>query len=253
MQTGICHLSLVPVRAEPSDRSEMVTQLLFGDRWTLLGEEEKWLRIRIDQDDYEGWIDRNQGHFCEPATEPEDAAYALEIVQAATGPQQHINLVLGSRLAHFDGMNFRNDREKMVYNGQTTQVNQGLKPEFLPKMALKYLGCPYLWGGKSPFGIDCSGFVQILYRLAGISLPRDAGDQAGSGESVDFAHMAHANDLAFFENEEGRIIHVGMMLDSTRIIHASGQVRIDQLDHHGIYNQQTGRYSHKLRIIKRHF
>ncbi|MFM7813326.1 MAG: C40 family peptidase [Flavobacteriales bacterium] len=120
---------------------------------------------------------------------------------------------------------------------------------------MSYLGAPYLWGGRTILGIDCSGFSQVVYRILGQSIPRDAWQQAGLGEEVSFVDEAQPGDLAFFDNAEGKIIHVGLILDrledSLRIIHASGMVRIDTLDHQGIFNQETGEYSHNLRIIKR--
>jgi cell wall-associated NlpC family hydrolase len=108
-----------------------------------------------------------------------------------------------------------------------------------------------LWGGKSPFGIDCSGFTQVVYKLNGYKLPRDANQQVNLGEPLSFVEEAEAGDLAFFDNEEGRIVHVGILLNNQSIIHASGYVRVDKFDHYGIFNQDTGKYSHTLRVIKR--
>ncbi len=257
MDAGITDLTLVPVRAEPDDRSEMVNQLLFGESWTLVHEEPKWLRIRSDWDGYEGYIDRKQARFRKEgprlATGDAPQACSLELVHAASSASRHVALVLGSTLPHFDGMNLRLEGEKLVYHGQANDPAQP-HPEplrLLAKMGLKYLGAPYLWGGRSPFGIDCSGLVQVLYKVLGTALPRDAKDQIAFGESVDFAHAAQPGDLAFFDNAEGRVTHVGMLLEPGKILHASGRVRIDALDQQGIYNSETKSYSHKLRLIKR--
>ena len=114
-----------------------------------------------------------------------------------------------------------------------------------------YLKAPYVWGGKSIFGLDCSGLVQQLYGLVGIQLPRDARQQVEHGQPVHFVVQARPGDLAFFDNAEGRIVHVGLVLEEGRILHAHGEVRIDPLDHNGIYNKDLGRYTHKLRIIRR--
>jgi len=116
---------------------------------------------------------------------------------------------------------------------------------------MMYLNAPYLWGGRSPFGIDCSGFTQVIYKLNGFKLPRDASQQATIGETLSFIEESESGDLAFFDNEEGNIIHVGIMLENNNIIHASGKVRIDKIDHQGIFNSETNTYSHRLRLIKK--
>ena len=116
--------------------------------------------------------------------------------------------------------------------------------------ALIYLNTPYLWGGRSPFGIDCSGFTQVVYRLQGISLPRDAYQQAEIGTTLSFIEESEPGDLAFFDNNEGKIIHVGIILENNHIIHASGKVRIDRIDQQGIFNKEKGQHTHKLRLIK---
>ena len=114
-----------------------------------------------------------------------------------------------------------------------------------------YLNSPYLWGGRSPFGIDCSGFTQMVFKLNGIKLPRDAYEQAEIGKTLNFIEETQKGDLAFFDNEEGKIIHTGIIIDKNKIIHSSGKVRIDNLDHYGIFNAETGKYSHNLRLIKK--
>ena len=117
--------------------------------------------------------------------------------------------------------------------------------------AFLYLNAPYLWGGKTPFGIDCSGFTQMVYKLNGYNLFRDASQQATQGEALSFIEESEPGDLAFFDNEEGNIIHVGIIMENNYIIHASGKVRIDRLDHLGIFNPETQKHTHKLRVIKK--
>jgi gamma-D-glutamyl-L-lysine dipeptidyl-peptidase len=113
------------------------------------------------------------------------------------------------------------------------------------------LNSPYLWGGKTPFGIDCSGFTQMAYKLAGIKLRRDAWQQAEQGHTINLLEETEPGDLAFFDNDEGNIVHVGIILRDHKIIHAAGKVRIDSIDHYGINNKELKKYTHKLRLIKR--
>ena len=117
--------------------------------------------------------------------------------------------------------------------------------------ALLYLNAPYLWGGRTHFGIDCSGFTQMVYKLNGHKLLRDASQQATQGEPLSFIEESEPGDLAFFDNEEGTITHVGIMMADHHIIHAHGQVRIDHMDHTGIYNAELKKHTHKLRVIKK--
>ena len=109
----------------------------------------------------------------------------------------------------------------------------------------------YLWGGRNALGIDCSGFTQMMYRIFGIQLPRDASEQVKIGETVDFLTEAQTGDLAFFENKDHKIIHVGMLMDNESIMHASGRVKINRIDATGIVSEEDGQHTHQLRIIKR--
>ena len=118
-----------------------------------------------------------------------------------------------------------------------TPEQQSLGNDWIVKVARRYLNAPYLWGGRSPFGVDCSGFTQMVYKIAGQHLLRDAAQQVSQGRSIDFMEECQAGDLAFFDNEEGDIIHVGMILADNHIIHCDGMVRIDRLDQSGIHNE----------------
>jgi cell wall-associated NlpC family hydrolase len=141
--------------------------------------------------------------------------------------------------------------EQFAFNGESKSIGLKRDVENLKNTAKKYLNAPYLWGGKSPFGIDCSGFTQIVFKIHHKKLLRDASQQATQGETVAFRSAAIGGDLAFFDNEDGKIIHVGIMLNNHQIIHAAGKVRIDPIDDQGIFNPELGKYTHKLRIIKR--
>ncbi|MDE5743932.1 MAG: C40 family peptidase, partial [Bacteroidales bacterium] len=146
-----------------------------------------------------------------------------------------------------------NAQDALMTADKRQALTETERREALLKSAAQWLNTPYLWGGKSIFGTDCSGFTQTLYRIYGIQLPRDAKDQAGAGEAVIFLDEAKAADLLFFDNENEQLVHVVIYMRNSRIIHASGMVRIDTIDHQGIYRQDTKNYSHKLRLIRRMF
>lgn len=254
MVQGICKLSMVPVRKEPTHRSEMVNQLLFADTYTVLNEQTGWLRIVTTHDDYEGWINSSQ-HFATTPKELQllqsaDRAIAYDLVCTVPGSNTPVLVTAGSTLPAFDGLNFRLGKERLVYNGKAIPAEPA-NLNMIEKLTNRFLGVPYLWGGRSPFGIDCSGFTQVVFKYLGVALKRDAYQQAEQGSIVNFINETQPGDLAFFANEEGKITHVGIVLKDQQIIHASGVVRVDRLDHFGIFNTSTNKYTHQLKIIKR--
>ncbi len=256
MKYGIAVLSVIAIRKEMSHRSELISQLLFGETYEILQKQGSWLRIKCTYDDYEGWIDENQSNELAERDylniSGNDAGLALDLVNSATSSNYAVPVLAGSSLPFFDGMNFKIAKEKFIYNGQAIQSDAKNAAVF-ERVALRYVNAPYLWGGRSPFGLDCSGFTQVVFKFVGIPLLRDAYQQAGQGSTVNFIEEAQPGDLAFFANEEGHITHVGIILKDSKIIHASGKVRIDKIDHFGIYNADAKKYSHNLKIIKRIF
>jgi len=256
MNYGICPLSVVPVRSSASDKSEMVSQLLFGETVEFLQKKGNWVKIRCIWDNYIGWADVRQIKplpLDDIKRYEKNFSYSLELMQAAMADGHYLPITIGATLPEFDGLNFRLNGSSFTFSGQAISPEEdGATADMILKIARRYLFAPYLWGGRSPLGIDCSGFTQIVYKLTGIALPRDASDQVNTGEIVDFIEQAQPADLAFFENKKGAISHVGIIMSENQIIHASGQVRIDKIDHFGIFNETTRKYTHKLRVIKRH-
>jgi len=238
---GRIALSVVPGRAEPSDKSEMTTELLFGEKYEVLEEQSKWMLVKSIHDNYEAWIDRKQHNpLGNNEAETIRLPYLYNIVCSETGE----NSILPMSALIPSNWSFN----KLEQEDEVSVQNK------LEQTAMRYLGVPYRWGGRSPMGIDCSGFVQNVYLNHAVSLPRDAYLQAEVGSTISFVEEVQTGDLAFFDNAEGKIIHVGIVLkdeSKTSIIHASGSVRIDAFDHEGIFNSESNSYSHKLRLIKR--
>lgn len=257
---GICHLSVVPCRLEPSDRSEMVTQLLFGESFDIIETTEKWAKIKTHYDGYECWIDKKQFLVVDEkqiAASKNNKFLSTDLLQIISNKvtQTVFPIMLGSTLPSFLNNECKIGNQTFVFDGPTVpeiQKNKSKKytRESICETAMLLVNAPYLWGGRTALGIDCSGFSQLIYKLNGIMLLRDAYQQAQQGTTLSFIEEAEPGDLAFFDNEDGKIIHVGIMLNEQQIIHASGCVRVDKLDHFGIFNEQTQKYSHRLRIIK---
>lgn len=232
---------------QPADASEMVSQLLFGEHFKILEERGKWSRIRIAFDSYEGWIDNRQYKKIEEdlyhQIEESTPSYSADLVEYLIDDQNRFTSIpLGAVLnsasylqQKFDGDYISGKREK----------SELLETAFL------YLNTPFLWGGKTPFGIDCSGLTQMVYRLNGYSLLRDAAQQARQGEALSFIEESEPGDLAFFDDSEGKITHVGIMMQDNFIIHVDGKVRIDRIDHSGIFNLDLRKHTHQLRVIKK--
>lgn len=253
---GICRVAVSPIRSEASDKAEITSQLLFGDHLEILEKTDKWWLVRNEYDGYQGWVDYKQlaelnaeqflkcseGRFLAPAQ-------LANTIIAADGSKYY--LAAGSNLPLFADGHCDLAEERFELSFSPVQPDPVISIDHMISTALFFKNAPYLWGGRTLFGIDCSGFSQIVYKLSGIRLLRDAWQQAEQGTVVDFLPEVKAGDLAFFDNEAGRITHVGIMLNAQEIIHASGRVRIDPLDNQGIYNAELNKYTHKLRIIKR--
>ncbi|MDT0690069.1 NlpC/P60 family protein [Salegentibacter sp. F188] len=247
MQYGICHLSIAPVRFAASHQSEMVSQILYGEHFKVLEERGKWSRIRLAFDGYEAWISNNQYL----KIREEDYNYLLndnlklsaDLFNYVVNEQGHLMSVpLGSSLNFIQ--KFNHSFEGEISTGTNNKEN-------LIHSALLYLNSPYCWGGKSPLGIDASGLSQMVYRLNGHRIKRTSAEQATQGIALSFIEESEPGDLAFFDNNEGIIDHVGIMMQDNYIIHVDGMVRIDRIDHSGIFNVDLKRHTHQLRVIKK--
>lgn len=235
MNKGICNVTVAPVRAENSDKAEIVTEMLFGESADILEVNKNWTKIKMHYDGYEGWIDTKQLRL---VTEEDLARRKVTVVT------EDFSSVLMK-----DGKTLLSMGSEVEFPVVASRRSHDFR-ESIALAAKEFLNVPYLWGGKSFFAIDCSGFTQLVYKIHDIKLPRDTYQQAEIGVPLTFVEESQPGDLAFFENPEGKIIHVGIMLDNQRIIHASGKVRIDILDSTGIFNKEMNKHTHKLRVIK---
>ncbi|MCT2407333.1 C40 family peptidase [Chryseobacterium antibioticum] len=235
MNKGICNVTVAPVRAENSDKAEIVTEMLFGESADILEVNKNWTKIKMHYDEYEGWIDTKQLRF---VTEEDLTKRKVTVVT------EDFSSVLMK-----DGKTLLSIGSEVEFPVVASRRSHDLR-ESIALAAKEFLNVPYLWGGKSFFAVDCSGFTQLVYKIHDIKLPRDTYQQAEIGVPLTFVEESQPGDLAFFENPEGKIIHVGIMLDNQRIIHASGKVRIDILDSTGIFNKEMNKHTHKLRVIK---
>lgn len=251
---GVIRLSVVPLRQEPSDASEMISQLLFGEHYQVeeVSENGKWVRVINSFDQYEGWIDLKQHtsisqEFYDQISNSDYRISTDKISELSFQGQQH-TISFGSILPLLSNPLF-NQEEQINFSGKAKPIYTKLSRAALIGFSKNLLNVPYLWGGRSSSGIDCSGFTQALYRVGGYSLPRDSSQQILKGIEVELVSCIEG-DLAFFTNKEGKMNHVGLVLQDQRIIHASGRVRIDKLDSNGIFNVEQNEYTHHLFKVK---
>jgi len=235
MDKGICIVTVAPVRAENSDRAEIVTEILYGESADILEVNKNWTKIKMHYDGYEGWMDTKQ---IKPVTEEYLANRKVTMITEDF-----------SSVMTLEGKTLLSMGSEVEFPAVASRRSHDVR-ESIALTAKEFLNIPYLWGGKSFFAVDCSGFVQLVFKIHNIKMPRDTYQQAEIGEALSFVEESQPGDLAFFENSEGKIIHVGIMLDNQKIIHASGKVRIDTLDSSGIFNKEMNKHTHKLRVIR---
>jgi gamma-D-glutamyl-L-lysine dipeptidyl-peptidase len=258
MQFAVSALPVVPLRSEPSETAEMTSQLVFGEHVIIHEKQQNWSFVEFCHDGYKGWLHNQMIHYIKDEMAEDlnnsrprvSGSLFLSVMNSQN--KNSCYLPAGSSLYHYKpasnsfqlaDLHFTCREEPVFYQPENARENIG-------RAALNFLSIPYLWGGKNPFGMDCSGLTQTIMKLFGRSISRDARQQAGEGITVNFINEAQPGDLAFFDNEAGEIIHTGIITDHRQIVHASGQVRLDMLDHQGIYSSALKRYTHRLRIIK---
>lgn len=251
MERYICENVFVPLRSGPSHKNEMLSQILFGERYTATDISGNWMKIESEFDKYSGWIDIH--HLQHSADESDIKGNVLNrSLLCFKSDNTKIVLEAGCEIFNPD---FKKGRftagDKAYSTSQEFNSSYISTNESITDTAMKYINSPYIWGGRVPSGIDCSGFCQLVYKIRGIAIPRDSWQQAEAGKQIDFINDAEPGDLVFFDNERGRISHVGMILSQGLVIHASGRVRIDSIDHQGIFKKEINGYSHKLRMIRR--
>lgn len=254
---GICQLTLIPVRKDPAERSEMTTQLLFGETFEILEKQSPWSYIKCHFDDYKGWVtsgmitpisadslnthqDTKKVYLKEPVCRVLSSESKLPVTYLAGGS----TLLLKDDNQIIFGDNILNLEQNAALHYPNSAID-------IISTCMKFLNTPYLWGGRTIFGIDCSGFTQIVFKMNGIVIPRDAHQQAEIGKTINNIEDAKPGDLAFFNREDGKIIHAGIILEDMKIIQSLGKVHIARIDQQGIYYGQPKNYIHNLRIIKR--
>jgi gamma-D-glutamyl-L-lysine dipeptidyl-peptidase len=251
MEKYICENVFVPLRSSPSHKSEMLSQILFGEKYTISERSGHWYKVETLFDKYKGWIDFDHlQHSVDEANKP--GHVINRSLLCFKNDKTQIVLEAGCEVQDPD---FENNIFRIGKNIYATCAEFSKKyissSDSIQDTAMKFINSPYIWGGRIPSGIDCSGFTQLVYKLHGITIQRDSGMQANEGKIVDFIDDAKPGDLVFFDNENGIITHVGMILSKGLVIHASGRVRIDPIDHQGIFKHEKGGYSHHLRTIRR--
>ena len=254
MIESICPFGMIAVRREPFDTAELETQALFGEVFHVIESISGWCRIKLEHDGYEGWVDERT---VVPVSKRETERWlssagtiiSTPYIKLIREPKKSVQIISGGSRIVFNG-----EDSNSIVIGKREFYLQGALPTRKPdleEVAKSFLNTPYLWGGRTFFGIDCSGLTQAVFKIMGRAIPRNASQQVECGEIVNFVEEAGAGDLAFFDNPNGDITHVGICLGYGRILHASTEVRIDHLDHQGIFNRGEQKYTHHLRVIKR--
>jgi cell wall-associated NlpC family hydrolase len=251
MEKFICDNVFVPLRSGPTHRSEMLSQILFGEKYIIIDQSGKWLKIESLFDSFTGWIDMNHLQYSESTNEAKGHVLVKPLL-CYKKDKTKLVLETGCEIYNPDFKHHTFTAGDSIFTSAPDFDESYISTsDSLADSAMKFINSPYIWGGRIPSGIDCSGMTQLIFKIHGITIPRNSWQQAEVGETISFIDESKPGDLVFFDNEKGNISHVGMMISGGLIIHASGRVRIDTIDHQGIFKQEIGRYSHHLRTIRR--
>lgn len=254
MKFAACKVPVATVRKNANHKSEIVNQLLFGETMVVMKQKEKWARIKSIPDNYQGWvtishleeIDENLARQYNPWV-------TADLLSSIEVGEQSMHISVGASLIGYDGVTGKFGDIEYRFSGNKIKRNEIISnAENVKQLSVKWLNTPYLWGGRTPLGVDCSGFAKNIFKMLGIDLPRDAWQQAKEGKAVKKLKDARTGDLAFFDDKE-EIVHVGILLSSEIIIHASGKVRIDGISKKGIVSSESGKKTHNLRTIRRYW
>lgn len=257
MHFGICALSSIPVRFDPSEKSEIITQILFGEHFTITQKFMGWYEIELEFDRSIGWVD---ARLITPISaqlfhriNKKKSAVSTSISDLISTKEEQLSIVAGSSLPMWrpTKKEFSLGNSDYAIAGEYNAKPVKKLHQFLVQQALAYVDAPYETGGRTPFGIDASGLIQIVFKMAMIPIPRTIGEQVNLGDPLTFIEECQNGDVAFFHDQNGDINHAGFIWEKNKIIHVAEKVRIDGIDQYGIYNPETRRYSHNLRVIKR--
>ncbi len=245
------------IRPQAKPRAELASQLLLGEPVTVLEPGKQFSRVRCCDDDFEGYVRSDQLLEVDESTfrrQRDNPAFALELYSSLMGERHGLPVTFGARLPEYDGMRLRHGRRPFTYSGQAA-MSEDLRsePDLLLRFARRWLYTPELTGGRTPTGVDAAALIQLVARLVNVKLPRTAEAMSHHGRMIDFVVQAQPADLAFFDDRRGQINHVGLLLPDSRILHVHDRVRVDAIDHYGIFNYDLGSYTHRLRIVKRLF
>ena len=254
MQFGICLLSCVPMRKSPELWGELASELLFGEHFEVLDRQYVFAKVRMAYDLYEGWIDLRQtvsiGLDEFKRLNETVSAVSLDVVTATRIDEHQIMVLRGSSLPFYDKGKCCVGGKRFIFLGNVRVPDRRITSNELTEVALSYLNAPYRWGGRTPFGIDCASFVQFVYKVFGVYLPRETSHQKEQGKKIGSVTNTQVGDLAFFRSVNKDLPHVGIVLGK-EIIHACGTVRIDLIDKEGIFDRNIGEYTYRLTDIRR--